>query len=233
MNRHLVIGDIHGCRRAFETLLEFVVPASNDIIVTLGDYVDRGPDSAGVIDLLLGLDHSNSLVALRGNHELMMLDSRKSSSWRESWLGNGGAETLASYGIEHSDPDAFEKIPAAHLDFLENRLLPFWECDSSIFVHAFAEPNKPLEAQPDSSLYWRKFVNPEPHMSGKTVICGHTPQRNGVPGQASGWVCIDTFVYDAAGWLSCLDVHNKVVWQANEAGSTRQFSLEAESGTSN
>ena len=225
MQRHLAIGDIHGCRKAFETLLEFVSPAKRDIIVTLGDYVDRGPDSAGVIDVLLKLERSNSLVALRGNHECMLLESRESESWRRSWLKHGGAETLASYGIEHSDEAALKKIPPAHLDFLANRLLPFWECDSSIFVHAFAESDRSLEAQPDASLYWRKFVNPKPHMSRKKVICGHTPQRNGVPGQANGWVCIDTFAYDAAGWLSCLDVENEVVWQANEAGSTRQFSL--------
>ncbi|MDB2365336.1 serine/threonine protein phosphatase [Luminiphilus sp.] len=225
MNRYLAVGDIHGCRHAFEALLESVRPTSDDIIIVLGDYVDRGPDSAGVIDLLLDLDRSNSLVALRGNHEWMMLESRDSAIWRRSWLSHGGAETLASYGIERADPDAFEKIPPAHLDFLSKGLQPYWESDSSIFVHAFVEPHKSLTKQSDASLYWRRFVNPKPHMSRKKVICGHTPQRNGVPGQSNGWVCIDTFAYDPSGWLSCLDVENEVVWQANEAGSTRQFSL--------
>ena len=232
MSRHLAIGDIHGCRHAFETLLDLVAPAREDTIVTLGDYVDRGPDSAGVIELLLELDRSHSLVPLRGNHEIMMLDSRESNSWRESWLGYGGAETIASYRADRSDANAFDAIPAAHLDFLENRLSSFWETDSHIFVHAFAEADKPMSAQPDSSLYWRKFVNPEPHASGKTVVCGHTPQRDGVPGRSNGWVCIDTFVYDDSGWLSCLDTGSETVWQANEAGRTRHFQLGEEPGQS-
>lgn len=225
MTRSFAIGDIHGCRNALATLLDYVAPADDDTIVTLGDYVDRGPDSSGVIELLLELDRSCTLVPLRGNHEIMMLDSRESNSWRESWLGYGGAETLASYSVDRTDAAAFDKIPAAHLDFLENRLLPYWETDTHIFVHAFAEPSKSMSAQPESSLYWRKFVKPEPHMSGKTVVCGHTPQRNGVPGRSDGWVCVDTFVYDDSGWLSCLDTASETVWQANEAGLTRCLQL--------
>lgn len=225
VSRHLAIGDIHGCRRALESLLDLVAPTSDDTIVTLGDYVDRGPDSAGVVKLLLELDSSHSLVPLRGNHEIMMLDSRESNSWRESWLGYGGAETLASYSVDRNDSAAFDSIPVAHLEFLENRLLPYWETDTHIFVHAFAEANKPMSAQPDSSLFWRKFVNPEPHTSGKTVVCGHTPQRDGVPARSDGWICVDTFAYDDSGWLSCLDTGSETVWQANEAGRTRHFQL--------
>jgi len=205
--------------------LELVAPTKDDVVITLGDYIDRGPDSAGVIDLLLELEQSSSLIALRGNHECMMLDSLQSMTWRESWLKHGGIETLASYGIQHAEPDALNNIPTAHLSFIENRLLPFWECASSIYVHAFAEPNKFMTAQSDASLFWRKFINPEPHMSGKTVICGHTPQHNGFPVRRGGWVCIDTFVYDAAGWLTCFDVDNNIFWQANEMGATRQFAL--------
>ena len=71
--RILAIGDIHGCSIAFDTLIASVQPQPNDKIITLGDYVDRGPDSKGVIDRLIALHETGQLTALRGNHELMML----------------------------------------------------------------------------------------------------------------------------------------------------------------
>lgn len=76
MNRHLAIGDIHGCIKALTTLLDFVRLRKDDTIITLGDYVDRGPDSRAVLDLVIELDSSHHLVPLRGNHEIMMLDAR-------------------------------------------------------------------------------------------------------------------------------------------------------------
>lgn len=224
VSRHLAIGDIHGCRRALDCLLDLVAPASDDTVVMLGDYVDRGPDSSGVIELLLRLETTHALVALRGNHEIMMLDSRESNSWRESWLGYGGAETLASYSLERNDADALGKIPPEHIDFIENRLRPYYETDTHIFVHAFAAEDKPMSEQPDPTLYWRKFVNPQPHYSGKTVICGHSAQKSGEPALAEGWVCIDTYAH-GEGWLTCLDVTAGTIWQANEEGNTRCFKL--------
>ena len=106
MARHLAIGDIHGCFNALKSLVDFVGFRSDDVIVTLGDYIDRGPDSRAVVELMIELGETHNLVALRGNHEIMMLASRDNASWFHSWIGYGGRETLASYSHPASDDDA-------------------------------------------------------------------------------------------------------------------------------
>lgn len=225
MPRHLAIGDIHGCHTALTTLVEYVAPSSDDTLITLGDYVDRGPDSASVIEFLIDFDKTNTLVPLRGNHELMLLDSREKDSWFRAWLNCGGQETLASYSLDIENAESLSKIPEAHTDFLENRLLPYYECDSHFFVHAHVDENKALADQADSSLYWRKFINPEAHCSGKTMVCGHTAQRSGIPAHNDHSVCIDTWAH-GGGWLSCLEIESRTVWQANDAGETRRLMLD-------
>ena len=213
--RHLAIGDVHGCATSLGVLLECVNPLPDDVVVTLGDYVDRGPDSRGVIELLLGLGKRCQHIALRGNHEIMLLDARQSQSWLRPWLEHGGTQTLASYG------SSFDDMPAEHLDFLEQTLLPFYECDTHFFVHANARDDVPLEQQPDAALYWQKFRNPKAHMSGKIMVCGHTPQSSGLPVRNEHAICIDTKAYADDGWLTCLDVGSGQIWQANESGDTR------------
>ena len=225
MSRHFAIGDIHGCHKALTTLVDYVAPSSDDVLVTLGDYVDRGPDTAAVIDFLIDLDKTNKLVPLRGNHELMLLDSRVKDSWFRAWLSYGGKETLDSYSLAVDDAGSIDRIPEAHLNFLENRLLPYYECESHLFVHAYVEEDKALADQADSSLYWRKYINPEPHCSGKIMVCGHTAQRSGRPAHNSNSICIDTWAH-GEGWLTCLDVESGAVWQANEAGDKRCFMLD-------
>jgi serine/threonine protein phosphatase 1 len=223
--RHLAIGDIHGCFTALESLIDFVAPHCDDTIVTLGDYVDRGPDSRSVIDLLIDLSGKHSLVPLRGNHEIMMLDARDKNSWLQPWLKYGGDATLASYAKAEGEPGSFADIPDAHIDFLENRLVPYYEMESHFFVHAFADAEVSLEEQKDPTLYWRKYIDPEPHCSGKTMVCGHTIQLEGIPLNSGHAICIDTWAY-GDGWLSCLDVESGMIWQANEAGERRSFTLD-------
>jgi len=223
--RHLAIGDIHGCITALTSLLDFVAPGADDTIVTLGDYVDRGPGSRSVIDLMIDLSEKLCLVPLRGNHEIMMLDAREKDSWLQPWLKYGGDATLASYAKAEDDPGSFADIPDSHFDFLVNRLLPYYETDSHFFVHAFADSKVPLEEQKDPALYWRNYVNPEPHCSGKIMVCGHTIQVDGLPANNGHAICIDTWAY-GSGWLSCLDVESGTVWQANELGDRRSFVLD-------
>ncbi len=94
--RTLAIGDIHGCLNALTNLLDFIAPAPDDQLVTLGDYVDRGPNSRGVLEMLIDLHAKGRLVALRGNHEEMMLESRTNDDTRAMWqLCGGRAGTLA------------------------------------------------------------------------------------------------------------------------------------------
>lgn len=127
--RILAIGDIHGCLTALQTLAERVpFRPESDILVTLGDHVDRGPDSKGVIDWLLAWEGER--VSLRGNHEIMMFEARAGVGWARGWDQVGGRETLDSYGPDSKVGD----IPAEHWDFLES-LVPFHETETHFFVH--------------------------------------------------------------------------------------------------
>jgi serine/threonine protein phosphatase 1 len=226
VTRHLAIGDIHGCINALRSLAEFVGFRSDDIIVTLGDYIDRGPNSRAVVDFMIELGEASSHIALRGNHEIMMLESRDNAGWFHSWISYGGKETLASYTHAESDADAgpFADIPDSHFDFIENKLVSYYESDSHFFVHASVDPAVELADQSDAALYWRKYKDPQPHCSGKIMVCGHTAQRSGLPASNGHSVCIDTWAH-GEGWLSCLDVDSGTVWQSNEAGDTRTFGL--------
>ena len=115
MARHLAIGDIHGCISALRTLVDFVALRDDDIIVTLGDYIDRGPDSRAVLDFLIDLGKTHHHVALRGNHEIMMLDARQKKSWLHAWMSYGGEATLRSYAASPDNAGSFADIPESHL----------------------------------------------------------------------------------------------------------------------
>jgi serine/threonine protein phosphatase 1 len=220
MTRHLAIGDIHGCITALSTLVDSVSLCDGDTIVALGDYVDRGPDSRAVLDFIIDLGETHQLIPLRGNHEIMMLDARDKKSWLGPWLSYGGEATLNSYG------GSFDGVPESHIEFLTNKLVSHYECESHFFVHAFAEADVALQDQSDAALYWRKYRNPQPHCSGKIMVCGHTAQQSGLPLNDGHSVCIDTWAH-GEGWLTCLDVGSGTVWQANEAGDTRTMELDA------
>jgi serine/threonine protein phosphatase 1 len=224
--RTLAIGDIHGCLQALDSLLELVDPQPEDLIVTLGDYVDRGSASRGVLDRLLAMRASGRLVTLRGNHDLMMLDARQRPEQFGEWLSSGGKQTLESYQAPEDWKAFAAAIPARHWQFLAEDCAAYHETESHFFVHAAVDAGQPLAEQPDYMLYWQK-LDPaawRPHESGKTMICGHTAQRSGRPLVLDRAVCIDTCVY-GDGWLTCLDVESEVYWQANKNGETRIGSL--------
>ena len=217
-SRILAIGDIHGCLTALDTLLEFVPLQPNDSLIFLGDYVDRGPNSRGVIERLIELSARPNTIFLRGNHDLWMENAREDRQWFLSWFDRnvGGLETLNSYG-------SFAEIPLAHWQFLDN-LNEYYETDTEIFVHGAVDAELELSDQHQQVLLWERINNQAPHFSGKRVICGHTSQQNGLPLDISHAVCIDTFCC-GGGWLSALDVTTNRVWQANEMGETRNFDL--------
>lgn len=218
--RYLAVGDIHGCIAALTTLAEFVPFTPGDMLVTLGDYVDRGPDSCAVLDWLIARYKQGLLVPLRGNHELSMLGARKSEIGLSWWLRLGGDVTLASYS-RPGVPGRIEDVPDEHWDFLENRTQPWFEIDTHFFVHANADPSLPLPQQSEATLYWESFFDTPPHKSGKIMVCGHTAQKSGVPLNLGHAICIDTRAYGDGGWLTCLDVATGVYWQANQRGETR------------
>jgi serine/threonine protein phosphatase 1 len=224
--RTLAIGDIHGCLTALRTLLRLVAPVADDRLITLGDYVDRGPDSKGVLDLLARLYDGGQVIALRGNHDEMMVDARFGGE-RRMWLACGGVETLASYGHEVSDRD-YDRVPDRHWQFLENDCRDWYETDTHLFVHGCVYADMPLAEHDSWVLLWQKLTGPIDHYSGKRLICGHTRQRDGLPLVYETTVCIDTGAYDEDGWLTCLHVETGRYWQANERGETRTGWLEEE-----
>ncbi len=191
-------------------------PDASDTLVTLGDYVDRGADSRTVLDRLLALADSTHLVPIRGNHDIMMMESRTQGNlYRSQWEQVGGNTTLASYeGI-------LENVPSTHWRFLESTL-PFYETATHIFIHAGADSETPMQEQEASTLYGTKLRNPEAHNSGKTVVVGHTSQKNGLPLDFGHTVCIDTYAY-GGGWLTCLDMGTGQIYQAGETGDTRRL----------
>ena len=173
-------------------------------MVFLGDYIDRGPDSAGVIELLLKFAEQHPYtVFLRGNHEQMFLDF---ISDRDPlpFLANGGDLTLASYQKRDLWP-----IPRRHLKFFEP-LRDFFETPEFIFVHAGLRPGIPLvEQNPDDLLWIRDAFLSSPADWGKTVVFGHTPHHQ--PLMTDGRIGLDTgCVYGRR--LTCCDVHSKQMW---------------------
>ncbi|MBV9126078.1 MAG: serine/threonine protein phosphatase, partial [Planctomycetes bacterium] len=124
--RLIALGDIHGCALALQALVDVIDPGPEDLLVPLGDYIDRGPDSRGVLEQMLALQKRCLLVPLLGNHEEMVLKARFDDGWYSFWL-TYGKPTLASYG-----PDAgLEAIPAAHWQFLES-CRKFYETETHI-----------------------------------------------------------------------------------------------------
>jgi len=223
--RTLAIGDIHGCFDALVTLAELIKFQDDDTIITLGDYVDRGPNSCAVIDWLLHMDDTHTLIPLRGNHEVMMLSALENDAHLESWLFNGGDTALDSYAPIEGEPGRLSDVPDRHWKFLNDRLHAYYEIETHFFVHANVFPDVPLSEQPDFMLYWESFDNPPRHMSGKTMVCGHTSQRSGLPIANENAICLDSRVY-GTGWLTCLDVETGEISQGHTSGETRTMWLD-------
>lgn len=220
--RILAIGDIHGCSTALRTLLDAVQPGADDVVITLGDYVDRGPDTKGVIDTLLHLEQTTQLKPITGNHEILFMEAAAGHLEMANWLQVGGYETLLSYA--QGGTPSLDHVPQEHMTFLAERCLRFWEMDSHFFVHANANAVIPLEEQTDDWLFWTRFDDAYPHVSGKVMVCGHTAQKEGVPTLKPQSICIDTWAY-GQGWLTCLDVKQGTLTQANQAGQVRKLTL--------
>jgi serine/threonine protein phosphatase 1 len=216
--RTIAIGDIHGCSAALRALLVALCPQPDDLIVALGDYVDRGPDSRGVLDCLVDLAGQCQLVPILGNHDDMLLQAIDGQHVT-TLLSFGGPATLASYG--GVGPDHLHLIPETHVTFLKS-CVPYFETEEFIFVHGCYVANLPMSDQPELALRWESLRHdiPAPHFSGKIVIAGHTSQRSGEILDLGHIKCIDTCCY-GGGWLTALEVYTGVVWQADQGGRMR------------
>ena len=218
--RTFAIGDIHGNTIALDALMQAMQPAPADTLVFLGDYVDRGPDSKGVIDRLIFWKQHLQLICLRGNHELMMTRGRTDAVELKQWLTAGGTQTLGSYAV--NGRVSLESVPKEHWTFLDEELFDYFETERHIFAHANLEPQTPLAQQPELYLFWEFMNHGVQHDSSKTLICGHTRQNDGLPKVWPGTVCIDTGAHRDDGWLTGYCVETGHYLQANSLGQTRQ-----------
>ncbi len=212
--RTIVIGDIHGCLDALRGLVMAIAPMPEDRLIFLGDYVDRGPDSCGVIDYLIALEARCQVICLLGNHEIMFRSVLRGAEM-DLWLGVGGQETLASYR------GSLNAVPDSHRQFLD-RLRLYFETEGFIFVHANYEPDLPMDQQDELTACWLHLTErlPAPHFSGKHVFVGHTPQSSGEVLQYDHLTCIDTYCVGGK-WLTALDVGNEAILQVNPQGQLR------------
>lgn len=208
-NRIIAIGDIHGCSSALSKILDLVQPSPTDTVVTLGDVIDWGPDSRGVIEILLELRQHCHLIPILGNHEEMLLYADRSISEFKNWLHSGGQKTLDSYGSGTTLAD----VPLSHTEFLRSFRRCF-ETKDHIFVHANYCWYSPLDQQPPSLLRWISIEEtiPRPHLSSKTVILGHQP---GPVRDGGFFQCIDTGC-GLGGHLTAIDAGTGRLWQVEE-----------------
>jgi serine/threonine protein phosphatase 1 len=216
--RIIAIGDIHGCSMALRALIAVIQPRLGDTIIPLGDCVDRGPDSRGVIEELLALRERCRLVPILGNHEEMMLNFIDGRPQPDDWLLCGGRETVASY-VDAAGKQ--QSIPREHEEFIRTWGDCF-ETDTHFFVHASYEADRPLAQQHWQTMRWQtlRASFPDPHKSGKTAVVGHTSLKDGEILDIGHLVCIDTYCW-GGGWLTAFDATTGQVWQADRNGRLR------------
>ncbi|NTW48353.1 MAG: serine/threonine protein phosphatase [Chlorobiales bacterium] len=191
---YIAIGDIHGCLDQLQELVEEkLAPTKNQTLVFLGDYIDRGPNSKGVVEYLIQLRDRYNCVFLMGNHEIMMLEYLSFGS-SNAWSLNGGDATLASYS-----PNGILEIPDSHIDFISS--CPYYyDTPNFFFVHAGLKPYFTIEDNLSKfsphDLTWerdhlaKEHIETQDYVWEKTVVCGHTPQSS--PLILNKLICIDT-----------------------------------------
>jgi serine/threonine protein phosphatase 1 len=191
MNLTYAVGDIHGCLDQLKSLIEACrqhADGRDMRLVFLGDYIDRGPEPAGVVRFMLSLEQElgDRVIALKGNHEawaLEFIEGRPGTSW----LRNGGSATLKSYGA-----GSVGELPKAHLDWMRSLRLSY-DDGRRFFVHAGIDPEKPLEAQDEADMLWirESFLDDERDY-GRLIVHGHTPLESAAPDLRSNRLNLDT-----------------------------------------
>ncbi len=182
--RIIAITDIHGELGKLNRLIEKLDIQPDDTIVFMGDYIDRGPDSKGVIDKVIAMGEVCKCIYLRGSHEYAYQHACLGEDYYDFLFWNyGGVQTAESYG-------SFENIYKVHGEFLDN-LLPYYMTDKYLFIHAGIRPDVPFDAQDERDFYYirHKFINSKHNLPQK-IIFGHTDFKE--PQVQSDKICIDT-----------------------------------------
>jgi serine/threonine protein phosphatase 1 len=218
--RIYAFGDIHGRSDLLKEMFAVIDadlernPIARPIEVFLGDYVDRGPNSADVLSLLIDRSSRRETIFLKGNHEAFFLDVISDPAKLDQWRQIGGLETLMSYGLNPSiNPDAAEQsqlierlravLPQQHLSFIKS-LKSYFVVGDFLFVHAGVRFGIPLNEQREADLLWirSEFLDRDENF-GKFIVHGHTPVRE--PDLRQYRINIDTGAY-ATGNLTLLTI---------------------------
>jgi serine/threonine protein phosphatase 1 len=186
------VGDIHGCLNKLQRLIlrcEEDAAGRPGTLVFLGDYIDRGPHSSGVVAYLIDLQSrlGERMIALKGNHEAMALGAVEGSGSPRLWFAQGGLATLDSYGAAQP-----QDLLRDHVDWMQALRLSY-DDGRRFFVHAGVNPNKPLAEQDAADLLWIR----EPFLShrgdyGRLIVHGHTPLSGGAPDLRGNRLNLDT-----------------------------------------
>lgn len=229
------VGDVHGCSAELRALEKLIIADGAAIpgekwIVYLGDYVDRGPDSAGVLDTLTARAPAGfRRICIVGNHEVMALDFLHNPKAGADWLSFGGQEFLYSYGLSASALQSLSArsrqaiidshIPREHIAFLKELPLSV-SVPGCVFVHAGLKPGVPMNEQREQDLLWiRDEFFAAPPQAGLLVVHGHTPAAD--PVVADGRICVDTGAF-ATGVLTAVRLTKTDAPRfLNTAGSSR------------
>lgn len=221
-----VIGDVHGQFDGLMLLLKQINLRANDQVFFLGDLIDRGAQSAEVVDWVM----KNGHACIMGNHEQMCIEAfaypGSSAVW-QGWLINGGSRTLESYGNEGMSP--------AHINWMKS--LPLYlDLGDFWLVHAGLDPKLEISDQSSTEFCWIRepfHRSSEPYFYNKTIVTGHTITfvfpglKAGEVAQGAGWLGIDTGGYHPkSGWLTALNLDSSMVHQANTfTGAVRSLPL--------
>jgi serine/threonine protein phosphatase 1 len=244
--RTFVVGDIHGRRAQLHNIMQMIPrDVDSDTLVFLGDLIDRGADAPGVVSDVLELqrERPDRVIALRGNHEQMLLDCIDEGM--RIWLApnTGGVRTFEQYtnsqlrvasekDFEAARLNISEAVPSEHISFF--REMPFYyEDDFALYVHAGLDQGKhPRDTDPHA-LLWMRDMEFYKHYTGKPCLFGHTPTPflplRGRVGRHGIYIChsaigIDTG-YDIHSPLSCLELPSFTLYQAFADGETETHQI--------
>lgn len=232
MKRTLVISDIHGELGKFNKLLQQAeYDAGKDQLILLGDYVDRGPNSKGVISRVMELKDQGAIV-LRGNHDDMMVAAvdNEPGAW-ERWAKNGAIHTLKSYDLSINSMEVPQTgMFMEHVSFIKE-LNYYYKSDGHIFVHAGVDPDVPIGETDPATLVWIREAFHLGYHGKETIVFGHTPtahlhgkkDANGVYFGGNNIIGIDgSAVF--GGNLNCLELHSNKVYTVDERTYSKTLS---------